>query len=105
LAVIGRIIPAIKILEKFIQPRWHTPFIVTKRIVGLVIVLLAITIFVPIPLSNILPGALAILVALAYLEQDGILLGVVLTASIASLLITGMEVWGTAEGAELLLRF
>jgi hypothetical protein len=104
LAVLGRIIPPIKFLEKFIRPRWHVPFIATRRLVGLVIILLAATVFVPIPLSNVLPGAMALLVAFAYLEEDGLLLSVALAASIASLLITGMEVWGTAKGAEVLLR-
>ena len=104
LAVLGRIIPTITFLEKFIRPRWHTPFIATKRLVGLVMILLGVTIFVPIPLSNVLPGAMALLVALAYLEEDGLLLSGALTASIASLLITGMEVWATAKGTEVLLR-
>ncbi len=91
-------------LETFIRPRWHTPFVATKRLVGLIVVLLAVTIFMPIPLSNIIPGALTMLVAFAYLEEDGILLCIVLLASVGSLFITGAEGWAAIRGANFLLR-
>jgi len=101
---IGRAYPVIKFLEKFIRPRWHTPFRATKRVVGFSLLLLAGTLFMPIPLSNIIPGALTMLVAFAYLEEDGVLLCVALVASLVSLAITGAEVWGSILGAGFLLR-
>ncbi len=101
---IGRAFPVIKFLEKFIRPRWHTPFRATKRIVGFSLLLLAATLFMPIPLSNILPGALTMLVAFAYLEEDGALLCIALVASLVSLAITGAEVWGSLLGAGFLFR-
>jgi hypothetical protein len=58
----------------------------------------------PIPLSSIIPGALTMLVALAYLEEDGALLCIALVASLVSLAITGAEVWGSLLGADFLLR-
>ncbi len=97
-------IPLIRFIERFIRPRWQTPFRTTKRVVGFSLLLLAATLFMPIPLSNIIPGVLTMLVALAYLEEDGILLFIALVASLVSLAITGAEVWGTIRGADFLLR-
>lgn len=102
--LVDRFIPVMETLETFIRPRWHTPFIATKRLVGLIVVLLAITMFVPIPLSNIIPGALTMLVAFAYLEEDGILLSIALSASVGSLVITGAEGWAAVIGAHALTR-
>jgi hypothetical protein len=33
-AILARSVPVLRLLERFIQPRWHTPFETTKRIVG-----------------------------------------------------------------------
>lgn len=102
--LVNRTVAVIEVLERFVRPRWYMPFGATKRLVGLIILLLAATIFIPIPLSNVLPGALAMLVAFAYLEQDGIVLSMALTASVASLLISATEIWGGVRGVDLLLR-
>jgi hypothetical protein len=102
--LIDRSIPVMKMLEKVIRPRWHTPFVATKRVVGFVVLILAATLFMPIPLSNIIPGALTMLIAFAYLEEDGILLCIALSASLGSLAITIVEVWASLRGADFLLR-
>jgi hypothetical protein len=102
--LVDRSIPLMRGLEKFIRPRWHTPFVATKRLIGFVVVILAITLFMPIPLSNIIPGALTMLVAFAYLEEDGLLLCIALGASIGSLAITTAEAWATLRETEFLLR-
>jgi hypothetical protein len=101
--LVRRSIPAMKLLERVIRPRWHTPFIATKRVVGLIVLMLATTIFMPIPLSNIIPGAMTMLVAFAYLEEDGVLLCIALSASFGSLAITVVEIWATLRGADFLL--
>lgn len=102
--LVARIIPIMEALETIIRPRWHTPFIATKRLVGVIVILLALTILMPIPFSNIVPGALTMLVAFAYLEEDGILLFVALIASVGSLVITGAEGWAAVRGAHALMR-
>jgi hypothetical protein len=80
------------------------PFVTTKRVVGFVVLILAATLFMPIPLGNIIPGALIMLIALAYLEEDGILLCIALSASFGSLAITIVEAWATLRGADFLFR-
>lgn len=81
-----RMIPPIRSLERFISPRWQTPLEVTRRGVGLGLLLMAVTLFVPIPLSNVVPGILIMFVALAYLEGDGLLLILALVGSLISFL-------------------
>ena len=102
--LINRSIPVIRALETIIHPRWHTPFVATKRLVGLIVLLLALTLFMPIPFSNVIPGALIMLIAVAYLEEDGILLSIALSASVPSAAITIAEGWVTIVGANFLFR-
>ncbi len=94
----------IDMVEKLFRPRWHAPFQVTKRLVGVIVVVLAVTLCLPIPLSNIIPGALITLIAVAYLEEDGILLSIALSFALPSLLITWGEGWAALKGADLLFR-
>lgn len=102
--LIERVSPVIGALESIIRPRWHTPFVVTKRIVGVVVLMLAITLFLPVPLTNIIPGLLIMLIAVAYLEEDGILLSIALCAAMPSLAITWVEGWTALRGANFLFR-
>ena len=97
-------IPIIKALENLVRPRWHTPLLATKRLVGFIVMVLAATLFMPIPLSNIIPGALTMLIAFAYLEEDGVLLCIALSASLGSLAMTAAQAWAALSGADFLLR-
>ena len=102
--LMGRALPAITALERLVRPRWFMPFLFAQRLVGFVVTLLAATLFLPVPLSNIIPGALTMIVALAYLEEDGALLSIALGLSAGSLAVTGVEGWAVTQGANFLLR-
>ncbi len=101
---IDRLTPVIVALEKVIRPRWQTPLVITKRIVGLITSTLAVTLFMPVPLSNIIPGLLIMLIAIAFLEEDGLLLSIALCAAVPSLAITWMEGWAALRGASFLFQ-
>ena len=73
-ALLRRVVPVLRYLERFIRPRWATPFQSTKRVVGVVVLLLSLGLFVPVPMSNIPPSLTILLIAFAYLEEDGMLL-------------------------------
>lgn len=102
-SLIRRAIPVVTILEKFVRPRLLMPAQAMQRSAGLAILLLAMTLFLPVPLSNVLPGALTMMVALAYLEDDGALLGVALCLSLGSIAVTVAEGWVLFKGAGILL--
>jgi hypothetical protein len=100
-ASIHRVVPVLARIEKIIRPRWAMPPQTTKRAVGFVIVLLSIAVvFVPIPLSNIAPAFMIALIAIAYLEEDGMLLSFALLVGLALLLTTGAVLWEAVLGAQ-----
>jgi hypothetical protein len=81
-----RVIPILKVVEVAIHPRWPRAVAAPKRIVGLVILLLAARLLAtPIPLSNMLPAALISLIALSYLEEDGLMLVLALVIAVTVL--------------------
>ena len=94
-ALVQRAVPVLRYLEKAIHPRWPTPFEATKRLVGTVVVILNITLlFTPIPLSNVVPALVIALIALAHLEEDGLLLSIALLAAVM------VAVWETVLGSK-----
>jgi hypothetical protein len=53
----------------------------------------------PFPFSHVIPALVIILLALAYLEEDGIVLPNSLLAGLTSLAISGVALWGAVEAA------
>jgi len=100
-ALVQRAVPVLRYLEKAIRPRWSTPFEATKRLVGAVILILAVTIvFSPVPLSNVIPALVIALISLAYLEEDGLLLSIALLAAVVILAVALATAWEMALGAQ-----
>jgi hypothetical protein len=87
------VVPVLRALERIIRPRWPTPFQTTQRVVGGVVLLLACSLFAPVPLSNIPPALVIGLIAFAYLEEDGALLGIALVAALIMLSAALLAVW------------
>jgi hypothetical protein len=84
-----RAIPVLRYLERVVHPRWPRAFDVARRFVGIVVLLLtAALLLTPIPFSNIPPAVLIILIALAYIEEDGLLLCL---AFLAAFILIGIE--------------
>jgi hypothetical protein len=100
-AVVQRSVPVLRYIEKLVHPRWHTPPEATKRLVGgVVIVLSATLVFIPIPLSNVVPAAVIVLISLAYLEEDGVLLSVAVLAGVIVLAIATAAIWQMVVGTK-----
>jgi hypothetical protein len=97
--ILRRTVPALQYLEKFVQPRWSTPFDATKRVVGAVVLLLAGLLLAPVPLSNIPPALVIMLISVAYLEEDGALLCVAMIAAVLLLTVAAAAVWGAMNAA------
>lgn len=95
--MVDRTVPVLRRMETVIRPRWKMPFETTTRVVGLVVLVLAGVFFVPIPLSNVVPAVTIMLIALAYLEEDGVLLAVSLAMAAAVLIATAITVWQSVE--------
>lgn len=101
--VARRFIPLFRAMEALIRPRFHTSFPLLKRLVGAVVFALATTLFAPFPL-NILPTLAIMLIAFAYLQEDGLLLFISLAAAAASLSLTSAAIVATAHATGFLHR-
>jgi hypothetical protein len=82
---VRRAVPILKRFEKILKPR--LPLLVlsnaAERAIGIVTLLLAVVLFLPIPFVNILPAAAIACLALALAERDGLfaIIGYLLSAS------------------------
>ena len=92
-----RAIPMLRYLEKAVYPRWPATVEATKRVVGVIVLLLtAVLLLTPVPLSNVAPAMVIALIALAYIEEDGLLLSVALFAAIVLIGAAAAAVWGAS---------
>lgn len=100
-ALVQRAVPVLRYLEKVIHPRWPTPLEATKRLVGAVVLTVDVAVlFTPIPFSNVVPALVIALIALAYLEEDGLLLSIALLAAVIVLAVAVAAIWETVLGAK-----
>lgn len=83
--------------EKFIKPRMGFIFnILNEKIIGLSIFILALSISVPLPLTNLLPGIAILITSLGLLSKDGLIVMLGLTIGICGLLLTtSIIIFGT----------
>lgn len=104
-ALATRTVPLLRRLEKIVHPRWPTPITATKRFVGVLVIILDLAVvLIPIPFSNVLPALVIALTALAYLEEDGVLLCAALMAALAIVAVVAAATWGTIIGADWVSR-
>jgi len=69
-------------------------------VLGLVVLTLSLQIILlPLPLSNILPAIVILLISLAYLEEDGLSVAISLTAGAGILAINGSLLWKLLQDA------
>jgi len=100
-AVVERAIAVLKYVEKVVYPRCPTPPEVTKRVVGIAVLMLsARLLLIPIPFSNILPALLIALISLAYLEEDGLVLSIGLLVACVLLAVDLRVVWELVHGVK-----
>jgi len=71
-------------------------------VVGSIILVLCATLFSPIPFSHVIPLLVIMLLAFAFLEEDGVILCIGLFAAAMSLSITAALLWSTVEAVLLL---
>lgn len=81
--IINKAMPVMLWIEKWLHPRWVwlcEGF--NERVIGLLIVVLAAILSLPIPGGNFLPGISILLLSLALLEKDGLLalIGMIISA-------------------------
>lgn len=92
----GWAVPALRCLERLSRPRWPIVQEATRRLVGITVLLLGALLLVPVPLSNILPGLVLVLIACACLQRDGLLLCLGLLGALALFSVASAVAWQAA---------
>ncbi|HRP95285.1 MAG TPA: exopolysaccharide biosynthesis protein [Rhodocyclaceae bacterium] len=83
-----QIVPRLYWLEKFVRPRyWPLARGQDERVIGLLCVILAIALIIPVPFGNWPPACSITILSLALLQRDGILLLAGVVAAVTSLAI------------------
>jgi hypothetical protein len=85
-------------VEAFLHPRYQRIFRM-KWLIGGVVLLLALSLLIPIPFSNILPAFVIAIIALGYLERDGLLLALALTTGVIAIAVASVGVYGIVLAA------
>jgi hypothetical protein len=99
-AVIARAVPILRRIERIIHPRWSGVLRPMRRIAAAVVILLCtLMVLAPIPFVSIVPAVTIALIALAYLEDDGLLLAIALLAALIVLAMGTLAVWGVIDSA------
>ena len=94
---ITALLPRLTWAERLIRPRWPSLFRSLRQVTGVAMLLLGLTLILPMPFTQVVPALVIMLLALAYLEEDGCVLLLALLAALCSLTVTGMAVWGAVE--------
>ncbi len=87
---------ALQYIEKSVRPRWQ-PYLGARRLSGAIVFLVClISLLLPLPLANVPAAAIIALMALAYLEHDGLLLVIAQLLGVSMLGLTTFVILGVS---------
>jgi hypothetical protein len=95
--LIAVVVPRLAWIERLIRPRLPSLFETTRRMTGAAMLLLGLSLILPVPFTQVVPALVIMMLALAYLEEDGLALLLALFAAVCSLAMTAGAVWGALE--------
>lgn len=95
--LIAVVVPRLAWVERLIRPRLPNLFETTRRMTGTAMLLLGLSLILPVPFTHVVPALVIMMLALAYLEEDGLALLLALFAALCSLAMTAGAVWGAVE--------
>lgn len=96
--IVRRALPLLAVLERIVHPRWTISPRIFRLAAGVAILALSGLFLAPLPLVQIVPAVLVALIALAYLEEDGLLLCLSVLGAIILLAVTTAAIWGAVLG-------
>jgi hypothetical protein len=102
---IARIVPPLRYAETLAHPRWQMSASATKRLIGVVNLIMALTITLPFPFAYIVPTLVIVLIAFAYLEEDGLLLAAGFVAAFLSFAFSAVQVLAALKAVSFIARF
>jgi hypothetical protein len=103
--VVTAISPWLARAEGIMRPRFtffaHRPAI---YLVGFMCFVLAVILFLPVPLGNMLPSVAIAIMALGLLERDGVWIAIGLVVAVASIVVVWGVVWAMVFGTLFVLQ-
>jgi hypothetical protein len=97
-AILRSAIPALKFIERIVRRRGPAPTRGREIVVGLAVVFLTIRLLTnPLPFSNVVPALVIAVIALAYAEEDGLLLSIALVIGMFTLWADLAVLWKVAK--------
>ncbi|GIL02712.1 MAG: hypothetical protein BroJett030_26110 [Alphaproteobacteria bacterium] len=94
--LIRRALPTLRLMERIMRPRWSATSRRARRLTGTLVLLLAgVLLATPLPFSNVPPALAVNLIALAELEEDGVVLGMALGSTLVAIGAVAAAVWFT----------
>ena len=97
-AILRRAIPALKFIERIVRRRGPAPTRAREIFVGLIVAFLTIRLLTnPLPFSNVVPALVIAVIALAYVEEDGLLLSLALVIGLLTLWADLAVLWKVAS--------
>jgi hypothetical protein len=98
--MVQHVVPWLERAEKLLRPRISVlTFPPVEYIVGLICLLLATVLVLPIPLGNMLPALAISLMALGLIERDGFAIVAGLVAAAAATVLVSGVIWGLIKAA------
>lgn len=103
-ALVRRVIPWLARAERLLRPRYSLMSIPPmENVIGLICLLLAVVLALPVPLGNTLPALAISVLALGVLERDGLWVAAGLVAAATAAVVVSGVVWAMASAAVFLL--
>jgi hypothetical protein len=102
LTIVDRMLPTLRRLERIIRPRagWLAgPW--TRVPIGIICLVLAIIIALPVPLGHVVPGTAISVLALGLIERDGIAIALGILTAVVGLLVVTFASAGLLNAARL----
>src|SRR5579864_1621939 len=97
-AIVARLQPTLRRLERLVRPRVSSLTNGWARFpIGLICLVLAAIITLPVPLGHVVPGTAICLLALGLMEGDGLVVGLGLVASALALAVVTLASAGVAD--------
>jgi hypothetical protein len=105
-SIMQRLIPRLVWLERMIRPRYW-PFWRRQgeRVIGVIALIMAVTITLPIPLGNGPPGFATVLLGLALSQRDGILFAIGCAVAIGSMVIVATVIGAVMAAANAVMQW
>lgn len=105
ITISNKVVPILRWIEGYIKPRFSfAQFIYCEQLVGFVSLICAISVAIPLPLTNSIPALGIAVMALGLLNRDGIVILCGLVISIVGLLITIVAVFASVVSIKYLFN-